>query len=749
MYNIVSDKVNGTISISDTFIQGTYSTPTFNNIGDDYIMSFINLTGIVKLNTFIYHSTGEINSRYLSTFYRLSMDGYKWTPWMTISVKIDNFPQITASNNLFIDVKWIREGTLKTGKITLLDYNISGELERNLLTSGGSQLYPNSQITIKPPYIYKVFKITDIEILSSTTDGLNITYRYSQDYGRTISNWEPFTKENITTLRISPIRFFQIEYNIEYSGSGSLNLYDINLIGDFQNVTLDYQKTNLYGIRENCNCIKLGLINDPTSIQNQTGRTDDLLMPNAPKDGLYQLTQADKNNLYKPYQQNPAMDLLNKLSNDSINLFGHEVVYFITDPDKKGIDYTFHEYQLLNYVCDDLIKISVDQNNFPDNQIQMNQYDLSLFETFEVHITKQMFKEVFGVEKRPSKDDFLWFCELNRMYSVKHTQPFRNFNNSAVYYKIMLEKYVQKANIIGVNQTMNDRLGELTANTTINELMGLENAQDKKSVANKEQFKPLTFDLLRVNINANINYEEIENASLLVGRTNYDLSSVDYLSTAVEYRNFKNYFKISDNIGFTSWFNINNYTLNDIYNFINYYDVNNSLGLKINLCADNIMVTMNSDSYTFSFGTGTMSSDALLESTWYCYVSNIDQRNGKLTQYIYKRNSDLESDAKYLSSSVLQLVYSNTQSINPVEFELDTDIKATILGSDMKITNIRMFLDVIPPEQHNKILNQYMLRGDSKYLIFADNANKTLILPNESYNQNDPNKIRKGTDNSF
>ncbi len=70
----------------------------------------------------------------------------------------------------------------------------------------------------------------------------------------------------------------------------------------------------------------------------------------------------------------------------------------------------------------------------------MNQFDLSLFDSFEVHIPKDTFKSVFGVEKRPSKEDFLWFCEVNRMYQVEHAQQFRNFNNSALYYKVMLKQ---------------------------------------------------------------------------------------------------------------------------------------------------------------------------------------------------------------------------------------------------------------------------------------------------------------------
>ena len=60
----------------------------------------------------------------------------------------------------------------------------------------------------------------------------------------------------------------------------------------------------------------------------------------------------------------------------------------------------------------------------------------------------------------------------------------------------------------------------------------------------------------------------------------------------------------------------------------------------------------------------------------------------------------------------------------------------------MKITNIRFFVDVTPEDAHNKILNQTIIRDDAKYLIFADNANQRLTLPNYPLDPLDPDRIR-------
>jgi hypothetical protein len=726
MSEIIYDNENGTVKLTDSWLisaTGSSASPQFSNIGDVFSYTFVDINNIDRLKSFTYSYTNGAENRYLTASYRISRNMNNWGDWLPLNTNITNFPPFTSTDTMYLDIKFERGGSSNTKTIQLIDYTINGVLDRQL-ADGLSTIVLNSSnnsVVVKPPFIYKVFKITDIEIISNGIVNTNFTikYRFSQDYGRTVTNWEPLTKENITTVRITPIRFFQIEYLVELVGSTPVKIYDINLIGDFQNVTLDYKKSNLYGVRENCESIILCISNDSGIYTEDTPK---------PIEGsvLPQLSDSDASNLFKPYQLDAATELLDKMSNDANSIFGHEVYYFLTDPDKKGIDYTFHEYQLLNYVCDEPLKISVENNQFPENSGAINQFDLSLFDSFEVHITKEIFKKAFGVEKRPSKDDFLWFCQLNRMFSVEHAQPFRGFNNSAIYYKVMLKKYSQKANIIGGNQTISDKVKALTRNSTIDELFGLENEQDKLAVANKEQLRPLTHDILRVDINARINKELIENAQIIISKNNYDLSSVGFSATqssdAVVYKNMKNYFKVSDNIGYICWFNINNYTLNDNYNLFNYYDSVNELGFKTIINSDEVKVTLNEDVYSLPL------EDSLLEETWYAYVLNVDQRQRKISQYIYKRDIEDESEADSLNSTKLKLVYSNTIDMMPVEFKLE-NIKATLQSCDMKITNIRLFLDIISQNQHNKILNQSIIRDDSKYLIFADNANSKLVLP--------------------
>jgi hypothetical protein len=295
---------------------------------------------------------------------------------------------------------------------------------------------------------------------------------------------------------------------------------------------------------------------------------------------------------------------------------------------------------------------------------------------------------------------------------------------------LVLKKYSQKANVKAGTQEIQNKLTQLTKNSTIDELFGIENNQDKAAIANKQQFTPLTKDPIRLEYKATIDKELIENSSTIISKANYDLSTVDYQQVAVKYQNFDPVLSVSDNISYILWFNINNYITNEVYNFVNYYDATNSLGWKVNLSNDAIQVNLNSEVYNFDLmGQPSTDNMAFEEETWYCYVLNINQRQRTMDQFIYKRNVDEEDDAPNLTSTILRKVYSNSQTITPIAYQIEGDVTCEILASDMRITNIRMFTDIIPTDQHNKICNQYVIRDDSKYLVFADNATTRLYLP--------------------
>jgi hypothetical protein len=721
---------------------------SFNDIGDDYIVSFSSITDIKSFNTLIDISKGEIQSRYLGRYYRFSLNDVDFTEWLPITeTNFDGFPCLDG-DTVSLEIKWTREGKNRNGDICLQSYVVNGEWERRTAVAADFILGADNEVIVKPTDVYKVFKLTNFELISNASNiqDLNIQFRFSQDSGKHWSQWEYLTKSNISTINVNPTRFFYIEYKFTNTTPSSINVYDLNLLGDFQNVTKDYYKTNLFGIRQDGCCISClfgggdtstgtdpynGILSSPYNIVdlsstnqfNSLGKGADCALPDVL---LNPLDEAAITALYNPYDLTKATQLVDSLSNSTTQIFGHEVLYFLTSPDKLGIDTSFNEYQLFNVDCHKEIKVMVEENNFPDNQIKFNEFDLALFDQFEIHITKKMFKEAFGVESRPAQQDFLYFCALNRMYQVSHAQPFKDFNNGAIYYKVMLTKYNQKANVQASDSTIEQRIAELTKNSTIDELLGKELSNEEKSIANKDQFVPLTRDVVRLDVISKIEKELVENASLVLSKYHYNMSTSVYNTPAVTYKNGDNILNDSDNRSYSAWFKLNNYSINETFNFMSNYDSSINVGYKINLLNDEFVVTLNGIDYVMPYA-------SLTDDIWYCYTVNIDQRQRKVQQYLYKRNSATEVLAKTLRSSELLMLTSNELDMIPTEFELE-DITMQILTSDMRITNIRVYNDVVPLDKHTIVLNQNIIR-DSDFLVLADNANKKLYLPKFDQNR--------------
>jgi hypothetical protein len=749
---VLYDSMAGTIEISDKFdlLGATGSSseaPRFDSIGDEYVLTFPGIEKVECFDLFEYDTLGLTSVRYLNTFYRVSLDGNAYSEWFPLQRRVTDFP---VFEKMDIEIKWVRDGSSSVGTIRLLEYSLTGKVERNLIEDSSIiKLSPGESAIQKAPYIYKVFRLDGFEVVTgSDLSSSEMKWRYSQDNSRTWSKWEPLTEANVKSARITPIRFFQVEFSIENKGASSISVQDINLLGDFQNVSKDYYKSNLMGIREGCASNIAG-----TGYFDQSGNFIPAPNPSGSAGGssaaisgnscqtdqsgssLPAMSNENKAGLYNPYQQQAAQTLLNKLSDDAQQIFGHQVIYFATDPDRMGADYTLHEYQLYNVACKADMKVSVEGNNFPDSQIVMNQFDLNLFSTMEVHITKKQFKEVFGPHRRPAKEDFIYFCNLNRMYSVDHSQQFRNFNNSAVYYKLILKKFNMASNISMADSDIRSKIKDLVKNSSLDELMGLEKTEDKQSIANKEQLKVLSRDPIRHSYAAKIVKELVENSSNIISKSHYDLSSVSFGEDAVVYKNMSPEIKESDSFGYMVWFSINNYVTDDVYGIFDYYDSEISQGWKVSLCNDAITFKANADEYIWDLmGDPTGDVLALEEDVWYCYVLNVDQRQGEVSQWIYKRSVSDESMAGSLNSTILTMVYSDSREMERFSSFLEK-VKCKLVGSDMKATNVRLFEDVIPEDSHNKILNQGIIGNDSRHLIFADNANTRIVLP--SFPMND------------
>lgn len=688
----------------------------------EHIAQFSYLFNLKTIDKISYIAKGITNTRTLEVCYRISKDQIKWSDWYTVENNVSCINNsIDPSESYFIQIRFKRTGKSKVGAIFITSYSLIGTWDRPFIDQF-SRIDNNTTLFVRNPNIYKVLSLKDVEVLTSgvtPTNYLDIKFRYTQDSGRTWSDFIPLTSANLKTLKISPIRFFTIEYQITKIGNNPISLFEIHLIGDFQNVSQDYLKTNLLGIKENCYascCSSCGDESNPTN----TNKPDESLPDFIAKD----MTSDELGKLFRPYDVNRAVLLQEALADRSLQIFGWDVEYFLTNPDLNGIDTFLHEYQLYNVDCYKQIKIAVPDNQFPDSQIVINQFDLGLFENFEVHITKKEFKRFFGVEARPSKEDFIYFCQINRMYQVSHVNAYRDFNNSAIYYRVTLKKYEKKANVRATDESIEDRIQQLTANRDLDSLFEMDVKAEIIKATNPQQTKNTTLDIVRHTYNTKINREVINNATLEVSTTQYDLNISE--QKAVIYKLVDNYIKEGDNRAFTSWFKFTNYNTEENYNLLTNYDDINNIGYRIDILDGDLIFTYGEDIYELNV--------SLESNIWYSYLINLNQVQRKVELYVYKRNISNESLASLAKSSKLKLLFSNSFDIIPKEMELDANTQEIFINSsNMFLTNIRIYNDIIDLDYHSKMLNEKISRY-AEYLILADNADEKITLPIIPYN---------------
>jgi len=761
--------------------------PNLFNVGDSQKLSTNDTTtGIKNFTSYDISTEEETTNSYLKILFKYKNSPENCENWSDL-IPIENITGLTLNSSYTFDIELqvFRVDDSITGNIPsdiYLNYvKLYGDYEYTV-TDSLALLLPGEETILEPIETYKVFDLEDYQINARNLKlgGYEIKYRFTQNNGRSYTEWENLTTENLKTLRLDELRFANVQYLIKNIGTDTFIINDITLIGDFQNVSADYIKVNRYGLREDC----------ITFFQNTTVGIN-AFNKNALTNGLscYQnpltdLENKDKSGFWNPYDFDKIVGLANLFGGHVSDIAGWTSTYCLADPDGNGIDKYLHEHQLKNIIDMQDVKIIIPENKFPNETIKINIFNLDLFDTFEVHIMKDPFKEAFGITKRPGEDDIVYICESNRLFRVKHAQAFREVMNASTYYKVILEKYEDRKNIQFIDEDAKDLIDELTKNTSIDEILGIENEQDEDKISNKEQTYTLSFDKIRAEIHKDVLFENynINQDNTTISKSQYDFKDV-IGNTAVDYLKTDPTLGKGNNRSFITWFNFNykytseNYLSNEVFDaytptknavfpLLYNYDTTEKLGYRYWLEYDKLIFQINEKYFSLEYN--------FMTGIWYGIIINLNQKQGSISLDIYKRSYDIEitmfnkdyekitmttedtiensheqyntgytyTDAiadGYEPVKNIQNIYSVTddnltnvssityENIEPSEFSHDQSIK--IIGSDIQYTNLRLFNDVIKEESQENLLKQFIIK-DAQYLILSDNSSKQVITTN-------------------
>jgi hypothetical protein len=211
----------------------------------------------------------------------------------------------------------------------------------------------------------------------------------------------------------------------------------------------------------------------------------------------------ERESSFKPYEVGTAIGIAKELSLQTNKIFGHEVIYFKTEPDRDSADFIFKEWTLFKTTERKCVKIMVPNNTFPDNKPSFTEFGVDFEVPFEIHIDHTYFQMMFGKGSSPRKRDYLFFPLLNRMYEIQGSYLFRGFMMEPIYWKVQLTKFHPNIDMLMKAQ---DRTFLDNLIVTTDQLFGEEAEVQKKDALNKQQYTTISakFDEVRQSLHPDI-----------------------------------------------------------------------------------------------------------------------------------------------------------------------------------------------------------------------------------------------------
>jgi hypothetical protein len=754
--NLIYKTMTSNFSINRLFeeslaINFTINDGNFTTNGQSFVIQHASaiqlLTTLNDWNHVVYN---EDDDNDFTVEYRWSFDTVIWSNYVPMFSDFDNFPNPNTAANVWLQIKYTANITTVGKILQLKELNINGtrtvpEFFQPIIISDQAQVYKNADT-------YKVFQLEDFKVYlnKGNINDLEIHFRYTQTQGRSYSPWALMTKENIAKARFDRLKFCNFEFGFRNIGSAELSLYDLELIGEFINVTANYKTMNKFGLKTQCNPLAVAAAPTGACTDPETGTATDCCTACASSesitpwndqleltDGCGEEKYVNLNNKDLWKKQILVYNELNKFINKANSW---KVSYVLTDNDGKGTDHILHEHTLQNYIMHKDIQVVVPNNQFPVDNVNFTNLDFDLIQTFEVHIIKDHFKSAFGVEFRPSKKDVLYICDLNQMWEVEQMFPHRGFMNAIVYWRVILKKYNDRKNRTAANtqqgQDAKAFIDSLTKYTTLDGLFGLDvkdeinkGTKDIKTAATSTQQYTYTSEMnLRKAIAKNtiITTDPIQNSSLMVSKSCYEIAVKSKGLKVVEYNPTDQRLGKADNRAISFWFKTSAYDADWDYTVLSNYDTTNSLGYKVNIFSGALEFRLNDNTHIIPL-------PGFEANKWYCFLINVDQIQQQLEIVVYTRQAE---DGSTLSDPQLLLFTKKILPLVPDEFIHTQNM--FIGGCDTMetkgnrnywyMTNIRIFKEVIAKDKRQIVLNENVI-SDSHLAILVDNAEEQLILP--------------------
>ena len=434
--------------------------------------------------------------------------------------------------------------------------------------------------------------------------------------------------------------------------------------------------------------------------------------------------------LFRPYDvMGPGVQLWKDLSCAVSEMFGHCVRYFKTQAKLESADTILKEYSLYEVTDVKDIKILVPNNEFPDNAVQFMAYDMDFGDGIEVHIVREHFERAFGYDDLPEQKDYLYFPLLDRIYEVHSAYLFKDFMAAEAYYKVMLFKWQDKANVMREDPEIAQYIDDLTDD--FDEILQPEIDKEFLDVTKPQQYTTTSiggFDKVRDLINTDLKIEvrDMSNYFTVVSKYYYDMkTNMSWGDLSARYK-LKVDRKLEDNTAFTMWFKTNKTTFikspNTYDILLEGYNDTSGKGYRITVDYDEVIpsnaayvksMTVKINGETHIFDVPTLTNDK-----WYGLVVNHRNEHSQISLSLWEMKYE-NSKPTQNKTTDLRLVYTKALETTPQEVIIGDSF--SLRAGTYASTNIRVMSETIEEEKQALFLNQYIVR-EARYGLLIDNA---------------------------
>lgn len=743
-YEAYWEFTNNTIDNNDFIIDGDKYIYKYIIQSIDVIKNIKNITSIEP----VYFNDNKVELQF-----RYSTDGSNYSPYYDIND--DNLALINETSSLWLNIEILYkiDHIPNNELFPVSEIIIEGErIVDDIFTS--TTLQPKELKVFTAQDTYKVFKTTDYEVFlqSGNINDLDIYFRYTQNQGRNWTEWLKLTDYNLQRQQYIRIKFTDFQFGFMNKGTQPIELYDLELIGDFQNVTGNYTQLGRYGLKTQCNPLANNDGGDDCSCDDNTATQEISCAPCSqsftPWNQGLGTSNCNGSNVQNINDMNTMMPIVNlqQQMNEYIEARnGWEFDYYYTDSDKKGIDTILNENQLQNVIMKRKTKVIVPDNQFPADTITFSGFGMDLIVSFEVHIMRSTFKNIFGVEAKPRKGDYMYLCSTNLLYEVEQVIDKKDTMNATFYWRVILKKYEEKASRKFAKTVDGDdakfSTESLVKYTTLDDLFSDANAVEmaennleinthmNNSISNSQQATDAVDGTLTLykSFDKKLDWsdETIWNASIRVSETQYKIPLKSKNQKMVIYNYKDNNIDYINNRAISMWFKTEEYSPTFDHTLLSNYDYQNNLGYKVNLFDGALILTINNDTYSLPIN--------VEENTWYAFYIGMNQSKSELELAVYKRQHE---DGKTLSNNNLIRVNARTLPFNIFKFNHNENI--FIGGTDTfninnnrnfyYLTNIAIWTEPIVKAKRSDVLSQHKF-SDGHLIKLADEALKPLTLP--------------------